>query len=80
MAAGEYTEEHRWRDIGRVKNALSVLSEHFDNVRIFVNYNTSRHDTRYIDMGAGNSLARVEQVRRWVDRIDMNAVAVNLDE
>lgn len=57
-------------DEQRVKEAVDLLSEHFDNVQIFCNSYKSGGMTSVFAKGHGNWFARIGQIRYWLIRDD----------
>lgn len=56
-------------DIQRVKDALNVLSEHFDSVHIFATKYEGGDNggtTAKINKGTGNWFARYGQIKDWI--------------
>ena len=52
-----------------LNEAMRLLTEHFDNVQVFVNSHEEGMTYASV-MGAGNSFARVAQVERWLASMD----------
>jgi hypothetical protein len=71
-------------NISRVKDAVSVLYEHFDNVQIFANVITDDgKGTAHYSYGAGNWLARYGHIKSFVNDVEKGYIlndAINTDK
>lgn len=57
----------------RLAQALADLGEHFEVLQIFAQVHDSETDsTETWSTGRGNHLARIQQVKTWLERQDEN--------
>jgi hypothetical protein len=57
-------------DMERLKQALSILREHYDTVQLFATRHEegTKHGTVHCSLGFGNWFARFGQVTHWLQR------------
>ena len=54
-----------------VRKAMAMLTEHFDNVALFINHVDTSGVTRSTEAVSGNFFAVKAQVAEWIDRDDI---------
>jgi hypothetical protein len=52
-----------------VNKALQLLTEHFENLVLCVNWVNEAGETLHFEQGVGNHLANVRQVELWLEEV-----------
>jgi hypothetical protein len=50
-----------------IKKAKSLLTEHFENIAVFINWVCPEGQTRYYHVVEGNSFAMENHITKWAD-------------